>query len=129
MVVSLLTNELIQEGRVLIQKLDAGDTKLDAALWFYFTDGSEWKLMLALPTLDRHGPKAAYVKVHKVFSKLTGLSNLALTDITVVSPNEQLVGSLRAVIRRTGPYLSDVRFSSAFFNRVFIQDAYVYRLN
>ena len=129
MVASSLTNELIQEGRVLIRELDASATEVNAGLWFHFPDESAWKLMLALPTLERDGPKAGYAKVQKALSRLPGVSNLLLADVTILSRDAPLLGLLRTAIKKTGPSLANIRFSSGAINGVLVQDAYVYRLN
>jgi hypothetical protein len=127
MVANILTEELINGGKNLLQELDASGIKVNAALWFYFPEEGFWKLMLSFPNVEKEGPKAAYVRVQKALFKLKGTQAPALDDITIARPNAPLVQLLKIAIR-TGPGISGIRFSNNVINGQLIPDAYIYRL-
>jgi hypothetical protein len=52
---------------------------------------------------------------------------LSLQNISLVSPNDDLVKLLKAAIK-TGPGVSNIRFTGNVINNVFIEDAYIYRV-
>jgi hypothetical protein len=127
MVANTLTDQLINEGKNLIEVLDASGIKVDGALWFYFPDEGFWKLMLSFPNIKKEGPKSSYVKVQKALSKLKEKASLALDDVALMKLNAPLMHLLKIAVR-TGPGISGIRFSNNVINGQLIADAYIYRL-
>lgn len=130
MVNMTLDERLITDGEKLLQQLDSSQTKVDAALWFYFSDIASWKLLLSLPDLIGKGPKAAYQKVQAAFSELArkGIDiSFALNDVAIAQPSSPLLRLLRVAIR-TGSEISGIRFANNVINGQLIEDAYIYRL-
>jgi hypothetical protein len=125
-VVSTLTPEQIEAGKRLLQELDDENVKVDGALWFLFEENF-WKLMLALPTVEKDGPKAAYRKIQAALEKLKDSPRIDLKDVALVKPGAPLLGLLRATIP-TEPGISGIRFSNNVIDGRLIPDAYIYRL-
>jgi HEPN domain-containing protein len=113
-------------GHRLVGQLDKAGLKVTAAFWFYMTDSDEWRLILAMPIVDDEGPKRAYEKVQDQLKSLAK-HELSLQNISVVSPNDDLIKLLSSAIN-TGPGISHMRFTRNVINSVFIEDAYIYRL-
>jgi hypothetical protein len=126
MVAAALVGPLIDEGERLIRALDKASIDLDAALWFYDADSEEWRLLLASPTLQQKGPQRAYATVQAALSGIPHRA-LALSNISVVSPDDVLIKALRMAIR-TGPGITGIRFTHNTINHIFIEDAYIYRV-
>ena len=127
MVVSTLTEQLINGGKHLIEGLDASGIKVDGALWFYFPEEGFWKLMLSFPEIKKIGPKSSYAMVQKALSKLKEKDGLSLDDVALAKPNAPLMPLLKIAIG-TGPGISGIRFSNNVINGQLIADAYIYRL-
>ena len=123
----VLVREKIQEGRDLIEALDRASFELTGALWFYLIDTNEWRLLLVSPLLDRAGPRKTYSKIQSIIRGQMPSFGISLEDISVISPNDKLIRLLRIAIR-TGPGISEIRFSKNTINNVFIHDALIYRL-
>lgn len=121
-----LVDENIDEGRRLIEGLDREGFRVDAAMWFYLTDTSEWRLFIASPIVDQEGPKKAYGFIQSVLGKLSPTSQISLKDISAISPNHNLIRLLKIAIR-TGPGISGIRFTKNVINNTLIEDAYIYR--
>jgi hypothetical protein len=126
-VANTLTEAMIEGGKRLLMELDAENVHADGAFWYYFDDQKFWKLMLALPGLEKHGPKAAYKKVQSAIERMPGEHALSLEDVAILKPTSPLYGLLRVAIR-TGPGISGVRFSENVVNGHLITDAFIYRL-
>ena len=126
MVISSLDEKLIKSGERLIQLLDTESIVVDAALWLYFPDNQNWKLLLSFPTIISQGPKAAYEKVQDM---LSGIGDIAfsLDDVAIAKDDDPLLNLMRTAID-TGPGISGIRFSNNVINGQLIQDAYIYRL-
>lgn len=116
----------IEDGSRLIHELDGKGFRALAALWFFLSEESEWRLLIASPIVDQEGPKKAYQMVQSV---LEGMSptTLSLQNISVVSIRDPRVQLLGQAIQ-TGHDLTGIRFSKNTVNGVFIDDAYIYRL-
>ncbi len=123
-----LTPEMIEAGKELTKQLDTSDLKVVSSFWLFVAEANEWRLVVASPQLDREGPKKTYAKIQDVLGqKLNQVSGLNLKNITLLSPGDPLIKSLRTAIR-TGTEVSGIRFSRNRINNTFIEDAYIYRL-
>ena len=123
----ILVEADLEAGKALLSNLDKSRFSVKAAFWFYLSDSNEWRLIFALPSVDRIGPQAAYEKMQSQLQKLDPKYNLALQNISIVSPKENLIMLLKKVIH-TGPESSGIRFTRNTINNVFIEDAYIYRM-
>jgi hypothetical protein len=126
MVIATLDDKLIEGGKQLISQLDEDNVKVDAALWYYFDETPNWKLLISLPDVINQGPKAAYHVLQETFFKVNNLP-FSLEDSAVIKPNSPLLILLRHAIR-TENNIVGIRFSNNMINGQFIQDAYIYRL-
>jgi hypothetical protein len=118
-----LVDEDIQAGRRLIEVLDRRGVEIVGALWYY-TSEDGWRLLLATPSRDREGPIQAYQRIQEALGEQTAL----LMDISVRSPSDRLVQLLAGVVH-TGPGIAGIRFTANAIDGMFIEDAYIYRLN
>jgi len=124
---TILVEKNIEEGRRLLVALDSADFGALAALWSYVTEDEEWRFMVASPVIDEKGPKESYALIQETLARLSPASDISLKQISVVSPTHNLVKLLRVAIR-TGPGISGIRFTGNTVNNVFIEDAYIYRM-
>ncbi|HEX9652121.1 MAG TPA: hypothetical protein VGA99_00290, partial [bacterium] len=109
MVVTTLTNELIEAGKVLVHELDKAGLRPAAAFWFYFPDVQAWKLVIAESRVGANGPKEVYKQVQRILSKLSKYQDiLSLMDVTLVRPDEPVVLLIRRAMR-TGQGNSGIR--------------------
>ena len=121
-----LVNSDMEAGERLVRDLDKSGLTVTAALWFYMSDSDEWRLMLAMPVVDEKGPKVAYEQIQAQLESL-GQYELSLQNISVVSPGDKLIKLLGSSID-TGSDIAHIRFTRNVINGIFIEDAYVYRL-
>jgi len=122
-----LVEQRIEAGGGLLKELDEAGFKVNSALWFYAPDSDTWLLILASPVIDEKGPKEAYSSVQKVLANVSPTLPISLKEISIISPEHELIRLLRLAIR-TGPGISGIRFSRNTINGVFISDAYIYRV-
>ena len=118
--------DMMEAGKKFTEYLDSDGFDVRASLWFYVTEANEWRLLIASPLVDEMGPTKAYEKVRENLSKdPAAFSCLNLRNITVLSPEEQLIKLLAAAVRVTG--MNGVRFTRNRINNAYIEDAYIYR--
>jgi hypothetical protein len=121
---ALLTPD-IDIGKSVVEALDAENADLRSALWLYFSDAAEWRLMLSLPVVDRHGPEAGYRLVQRALQNHH--VSLPLRRITVVGTEEPLPSRLRRLIRTPALGTSGINVSSTSVDGLMIEGAHIYR--
>lgn len=122
-----LLDAKIASGRRLVELLDSEKFEIVAALWLYTSSADEWRLMLATPLVDSEGPRSVYLKIRAILDQRADeLPWLNLSNISVVSPEEPLVKSLRSAIK-TDNGLQAIRFTRNRINDLLIEDALIYR--
>ena len=122
-----LVERNIEEGKRLLLALDSAGFQALAALWFYVAEDEEWRFMVASPMIDKRGPRESYAFIQETLARLSPPSGISLKQISVISPSHDLVKLLRVAIH-TGPGVSGIRFTRNTINNVFIEDAYIYRM-
>jgi hypothetical protein len=132
-----LVSKQIGAGSLLIDTLDRSEFRVSAAMWFYMSENSEWRLMIASPYVDKNGPKKAYEFIQNILDELpnnvsSGLYRplsdyLSLNNISLVGTNHELIKLIRTAIR-TDQTISQIRFTKNVINNVLIEDALIYRM-
>lgn len=133
-----LVGKQIGAGIVLIETLDSSEFTVSAAMWFYLTETSQWRLIIASPFVEKNGPKKSYEFIQNVLDELprnikaalyTPLPDyLSLNNISLVSPNNELIKLVRIAIRTDSRAYSQIRFTKNVINNVLIEDALIYRM-
>ena len=134
-----LVNEQVIAGAKLIEALDESNFNVASAMWFYLSDNNEWRLIIASPYVDKNGPMKSYeliqdkldeIKNHiTVVTMLQGDINsfISLQNISVVSPNDDLIKLVRTAIK-TKHNIGYIRFTKNVINNILIEDALIYRM-
>jgi len=118
-------SELITDGQQLVQGLLRNRFPIVAALWFYYTESLEWRLVIVSPSVDQVGPLAAYGRVQRVLMG-SHPSRLTLTDIALMGPQSQDYRNLRALVSSPGRVRTGVPAGAV--NGTIFDDTYVYQL-
>ena len=122
-----LTNEMIEAGAQLTEKLDELGLPILISMWFFMPDINEWRLLFASPRLTTEGSKVVYETIVEAMKLIGDLAeNLTLSMIGLLNPNHQLAQLFKAAIQ-TGPGVSRILFSKNVINGHFIDDALIYR--
>lgn len=129
LVTELLSEQMISAGESLLRKLDESSCCVKAAFWIFLPDEKIWQLIIASPLVKEEGPKEYYKRIFDVGSEDgTDENIISLHDISVSDTDTQLVQLLTSAAP-TGEALDGIRFSKNSIQGVFIDDAYIYRMN
>jgi hypothetical protein len=127
LVTDALSEKMIQAGGKLVERLDADAANIKSALWLYFPDSRNWKLILASETVETDGPRKLYEKIQGANrSASEPEETVSLNDIVVSTPKHELI-SVLAMMIGTGQGISGIRFTRNNINGIYIDDAYIYR--
>jgi hypothetical protein len=99
-----LVEERISDAVLLIRALEELGDKPSAAVWYYFADAEQWRLLVAGETLDDLLPKEAaqaYLKIAAGLRKAC-VSTLSIGEVKVVRTDDPLLKAGRTLFR-TGP--------------------------
>jgi hypothetical protein len=121
---ALLVDEQKQSGEALLAALDSGKFPVDAALWWFETEGAKWLLIIASPIVDLAGPLQAYKRVISITSKDDHAKEV-IDFVTLVSDRHPMVAMFRSVL---GTGSTRITFSQSTIGDLYIEDAYIYRL-
>jgi hypothetical protein len=81
--VVILSEEMKQIGKEIIEYLDKENITVNSALWKYFPEDNKWKLLIYSPVVKLKGPKFLYSQIQKKLSKYS-VKPLSLNDINVL---------------------------------------------
>jgi len=128
----ILTAEQIEEGKLLLSKLDKGGFNIAAAFWlFEKARGPSWILYLASssPALN---VKENLLKARQVLAEiallLPALTGFSLDEVQLIPLDHPFITNISQSIG-TGPGIVSMRMSGNQFDKLFIEDIYIYRLN
>lgn len=120
-------DKLISDGARLIESLDKSGFHVVAAFWLYLSESDKWRLIIGSPSEIIKGPRQSYIDIRSMLSNTSPPIEIPLQDISVVSPGDRLIQSLKGLIG-TGSEIVGLRIKNSVFNNQFIEDAYVYRI-
>ncbi|WP_404431972.1 hypothetical protein [Sutcliffiella horikoshii] len=120
------------DGECLITYLDKENIKVHSAFWLYNDEINYWQLMLSTKLVDEAGTKEVYTVIKNALDRMAEKTKIKLSvtlqDISVISPSHPLVLSLGRELH-TGPEAIDhIRYSKNTANNIYIEDAYIYRI-
>jgi hypothetical protein len=122
-----LTDEMIEAGALLTQKLDEMGVPISVAMWFFLSDINEWRLFFASPNVSTGGVRPVYEQIQKARKALGAQAErIPFSSIGVMDTNHELAQLLRMKFH-TGPGVSRVRFAKNVIDGHFIDDALIYR--
>jgi hypothetical protein len=122
-----LTEEMIDAGAELVEKLDEIQLPISAAFWFFIPDSNEWRLLIASGELPTSGPRSVYERIDTARASMRDPAASQLPNVGLLAPDHPLVQLLRTSLR-TGTHISRIRFSKNVINGQFIDDALIYRI-
>ena len=126
MVKGALLDRHIEAGATLVNELDRRGEHVSSALWYYYPDAEQWRLLLASPSFDAKGSRQAYADLSRLLTELgTAVEGISFDDIKLVLGNDHLVPVLKKIIRAKG--LNKIRMSANRFNGVYVDDMLLYR--
>lgn len=130
LVTEILSKEMINAGRYLLEQLDSTHSEIKSFFWFYFPEEKTWKLIISSPIVKKKGPRNFYKIVNDINRKAKekNQETISLNNIIVVTPENEIVKLLSFFIG-TGDSISGVRCTGNTINGVYIEDAYIYRSN
>ena len=123
-----LTKEMIEAGANVLRHLNKANFDVQAALWIYRLGSNSWRLVFALPEVEKDGPLKSYTKIRRILSQIPDTQpRLNLSDIKVSETNNGLITALRS-----GNSLANREFPQHVYhvggNDHHVDEGYIYQL-
>ena len=117
----------ITAGAKFIQTLDKRGQPVDAALWFYYPDSCQWKLLLSSPTFDNKDLTKSYTKISEILTSEQEIGkNISIADVKILNQTDPMMKLLKVIVRTDkGP--NRIRMTSNVLNGIYVEDALIYR--
>ena len=128
MVIEPLSEQMIDVGRKLTERLEEIQMPVSALLWLYYSEAEVWRLVIASPIVVKSGPTKAYQLIQsELRAAPEKFQVIALSEISAVEPNGSLVSPFRGLSKVNTPTVGK-RLSRSTFNGRFVGGAYIYKL-
>ena len=124
-----LTDAMIEAGAEVTKKLMDMGIPITAALWLWDPETSDdWRLVFSSPDVDSRGFEV-YRQIQQALKELGAKAAAApFFEITLSSPNSELVRGLKLEFKTTGPDIQRIRLKRGVAHNHYIHDALIYRV-
>ncbi len=119
-----LVDELIDDGRRLIDRLVQENIPVIMASWVKPVEEDRWSLYIATPLLDEKGATRAYREVYRVLRSL-GNPWVTDSDISLVGQDDPITRDVLAIKRRF-PGRLPTRSRRPQLGNLAVEETYVY---
>ena len=113
----------------LIKKLDEGEYSPTLAVWYFYADAEQWRLLIGGPAYDALLPKQeplAYQRISEAISSCD-LTTLSISLVKLVKLDAPLAKALKFLVGTGEKGLVQATFSNTTLNGIFIKDMVVMR--
>lgn len=125
-----LSPEMVKAGERLLAEFDRRQVPVSGMLWWYQAEPEIWRLIVVMPEVKSRGPVLAYQKVQSILPDMPeDQPTLGLENISVWDAEDSIISLMRKAVRIGGRGAGGVRFSRNSIDGVYIDDAYIYRLD
>jgi hypothetical protein len=124
-----LVESQIADAIALIQRLDSEGAAPTFAVWYFYDDAGEWRLILAGPTFDAFLPKQEPIAYRKVVEAMAAasLSSLAVFDIKLIRTDAALPQALRGNFATVPNIIVRAYLTDTTLNGIFIKEMVILR--
>jgi hypothetical protein len=124
---TILVGDQIVAGREIIGRLERAGIVVDSALWLQDEETGEWRLVIASPCVDRHGPRRVYERLSEILATIGG-PGVGISNVSVLSMADRFVRDLKRLIG-TNDGLHDIRLDYLTVGGRTFRSARIYRVS
>jgi hypothetical protein len=124
-----LVESQIADAVELLRLLDASGNGPTLAVWYYYEDVDQWRLILAGPTYDALLPKSEAFAYKSLAETIAGstLKSLSISDLKLLPTTSPLAMALRSLVRSPPQATIQARFVNTTLNHIFIKEMVILR--
>jgi len=115
----------IDGGERLINALEESGLHIQVAMWLYFPEPEEWRLVFATPMVDRKGPLKVYTFIQSILNNIVPALDIPLRYITVMSSKDKLTKALHKNFQG----MKNSHLRKSFLDGIYIEEAFIYKVS
>ena len=117
----------IERGSELLDALDRANLKVVVALWIYFSEYEDWRLVVSARRFDALDPRDAYRLLHGLLADAR-ITLEKTPPIMILPMSDPFIKELRRIFGKAKS-VEGMRLGGQMIGDRFVQDAYVYRIS
>jgi hypothetical protein len=122
-----LVENLLEDGRKLVEELSRHGFDVAAALWLKASEDGKWYFYIVSPLVDSEGITSAYRRLHPLVWARPQPSGIDPLKIGLLGPSNPIARDVLAILGRIpGPRVSPFRWSGIWLGDKSIEAAYLY---
>jgi len=124
-----LVESVVTDSIKLIEELDRLGDNPTNALWYFFSDAEEWRLLIAGPAFDQLLPKDGSLAYQKIAKAITAsdLNSLTIADVKLVRTDDAVLAATRFALKTRPDGVVRAHFRENTFNGVYVKEMLVLR--
>ena len=124
-----LVENLIDDGRKLVEELPQRGFDVTAAFWLQASEDGKWYFYIVSPVVDADGLANAYRRLHPLVRAMAQPFWIDPLEIKLVGPNNPIARDVLAIHNPSPrPRVTPIRWDGKKLGNVSIEGAYLYPL-
>lgn len=124
-----LVESQIADSFALVRTLDKAGNNPSVAMWYYYPDSDEWRLLIAGPAFDALLPKEearAYLLLVNALAE-AGVSSLSIGEVKIIRMDDPILEAARFLIRTEPNAIVRGHFKNNRIKGIYIKEMLVLR--
>jgi hypothetical protein len=126
---NILVNDLIEEGRRIVDQLPQDGFAVTAAFWLKAAEDGEWYFYIVSPVAEPERLSGAYGRLHTLIRQMPQTLWIDPLEVKLIAPSNPIAKDVLAIHKSAlGPKGRPVRWSGNQLGNVRVEEAYLYPL-
>lgn len=124
-----LVEGLVADSITLVKNLDESGNSPEFAVWYYYEDADEWRLLLSGRFFDQYLPKQEAIAYQKISESISAsdLPSLSISLVKIVDTKSPLPQALSFLVGTPDKGIIQANFTDTTLNGIFIKEMIVLR--
>jgi len=124
-----LVNDLIEDGRRIVEQLALDGFEVAAAFWLKAAEDGQWYFYIVSPVPTGERLNVTYGRLHTIIRSIPEPQSIDPLEVRLIEPSDTLAKDVLAIhARAPGPKGRPIRWSGPQLGNVSIESAYLYPL-
>ena|SRR5437763_380535 len=126
---TVLVGAKVPDAVKFIRRLDASGDSPTLAVWYFYDDEDEWRLLIAGPTFDALLPNHELDAYRKLVDAMATMpySSLNLSDLKLLETTSPLAQALRHLVHSGPKSIVHARYANTMLNGIFVKEMIILR--
>jgi hypothetical protein len=124
-----LVDELIEDGRKIVEQLPQDGFEVTAAFWLKAAEDGQWYFYIVSPVAESERLSDAYRRLHTLVRRMPQPLRIDPLEVKLIGPSNPIAKDVLAIHNRaSGAKVSPIRWGGKQLGNVSVEEAYLYPL-